>query len=63
MVADSGPGDPARTIAPGAPLRDALPLFAASDAPVWVGEDGAVKGRISPQAVCAMLARSAAVAA
>ena len=27
---------------PSAPLRDALPLFAGSDAPVWVGRDGAV---------------------
>ena len=41
---------------PEAPLRDALPLFATSDAPVWVGRDGAIEGRISPRAVCAMLA-------
>ena len=27
---------------PDAPLRDALPLFATSDAPVWVGRDGAI---------------------
>ena len=60
MSADAGPGDPGRMIAPDAPLRDALPLFAASDAPVWVGTAGAVQGRISPRAVCAMLARSAA---
>lgn len=63
MTPDAGPGDPSRMIAADAPLRDALPLFAASDAPVWVGTRGAVEGRISPQAVCAMLARSAAVAA
>jgi glycine betaine/proline transport system ATP-binding protein len=63
MTADAGPGDPGRMIAPEAPLRDALPLFASSEAPVWVGRDGAVAGRISPQAVCAMLARSAASAA
>ena len=30
MVADAGPGDPARMLAPEAPLRDALPFFAAS---------------------------------
>ena len=48
----------ARMLAPEAPLRDALPLFAASDAPVWVGRDGATAGRISPRAVCAMLART-----
>ncbi len=63
MTPDAGPGDPSRTIAPDASLRDALPLFASSDAPVWVGRDGVTTGRISPQAVCAMLARSAAVAA
>lgn len=60
MVADPGPGDPARTIAPEASLREALPYFAASDAPVWVGRDGVVTGRITPQAVCALLAPSAA---
>jgi glycine betaine/proline transport system ATP-binding protein len=62
MVADPGPGDPARMLPPGAPLRDALPMFAASDAPVWVGRDGAFEGRISPRAICAMLARTAAAA-
>jgi glycine betaine/proline transport system ATP-binding protein len=60
MTADAGPGDPARTIARETPLRDALPFFANSDAPVWVGRDGTVEGRISPRAVCAMLARTAA---
>ena len=62
MVADAGPGDPARAVAPGSALKDALPLFAGSDAPVWVVEDGAVRGRISAQAICAMLARSSAAA-
>ena len=62
MIADVGPGDPARTIAPGAALRDALPLFTHNDAPVWVTEEGVVRGRISAQAICAMLARSAAAA-
>jgi glycine betaine/proline transport system ATP-binding protein len=63
MVADPGPGDPARTIAPDASLRDALPLFATSDAPVWVGRDGVITGRITPQAICALLAPGAAAAA
>ena len=63
MAADAGPGDPARMLAPDAPLREALPLFAASDAPVWVGRDGATQGRISPRAVCAMLAETGAAAA
>ena len=63
MVADAGPGDPARTVAPESPLKDALPFFAGTDAPVWVARDGRVEGRISAQAVCAMLARSAAAAA
>jgi len=52
-----GPADPARSIAPDAPLRRALPMFAGSDAPVWVVEDGATLGRIEPAAVCALLAR------
>jgi glycine betaine/proline transport system ATP-binding protein len=63
MTPDPGPGDPARTITAETPLRDALPLFAKSDAPVWVSRDGVTEGRISPQAVCAMLARSTAAAA
>jgi glycine betaine/proline transport system ATP-binding protein len=62
MVEDAGPGDPARMLAPAAPLRDALPMFASSDAPVWVGEGGATRGRISPRAVCAMLAKTATAA-
>jgi glycine betaine/proline transport system ATP-binding protein len=63
MVPDAGPGDPARTIPPDASLREALPLFATSDDPVWVGRDGLVTGRITPQAVCALLAPGAASAA
>jgi glycine betaine/proline transport system ATP-binding protein len=62
MTADPGPGDPGRMLAPEAPLREALPLFAGSDAPVWVGRDGVAEGRISPRAVCAMLARTGAAA-
>jgi glycine betaine/proline transport system ATP-binding protein len=62
MTPDGGPGDPARMLAPDTPLRDALPLFASSDAPVWVGRDGRTEGRISPRAVCAMLARTSAAA-
>jgi glycine betaine/proline transport system ATP-binding protein len=56
MVPDPGPGDPARRLAPDAPLRDALPLFRSSDAPVWVGTETRVEGRIAPAAVCALLA-------
>lgn len=59
MVADPGPGDPARMIGPEAPLRAALPFFARSDAPVWVGAEGRVAGRITAQGVCAMLAPGA----
>ncbi len=63
MAPDDGPGDPERMISPETPLRDALPLFAVSDAPVWVGRDGTATGQISPRAVCAMLARTGAAAA
>jgi glycine betaine/proline transport system ATP-binding protein len=62
MTADTGPGDPSRMLAPETPLRDALPFFATSGAPVWVGRDGRTEGRISPRAVCAMLARTSAAA-
>ena len=58
MTEDAGPGDLSRMLDPATPLREALPLFAASDAPVWVGRDGKAEGRISPRAVCAMLART-----
>ena len=62
MSAEAGPGDPGRMLPPEAPLRDALPMFATSDAPVWVGRDGAVQGQISARAVCAMLARTGTAA-
>jgi len=62
MLADAGPGDAARRIAPEAPLRDALPFFRGSDAPVWVGTPDATLGRIDPAAVCALLARQEAAA-
>jgi glycine betaine/proline transport system ATP-binding protein len=55
MTPDAGPGDPARRIAPEAPLRAALPHFAGSDAPVWVGTEAGVEGRIEAAAVCALL--------
>ena len=61
MAPDPGPGDPARRLDPGAPLAAALPLFALSEAPVWVGTaEGPVEGRILPGAVCGLLARSVA---
>ncbi|MBA3324746.1 MAG: ATP-binding cassette domain-containing protein [Rhodobacteraceae bacterium] len=60
MTPDPGPGDPARRIAPDAPLAAALPHFRTSDAPVWVGAEGATEGRILPATVCAMLARAPA---
>ena len=59
MVADAGPGDPARMLAAGGAARATRCRSSpTSDAPVWVGRDGATEGRISPRAVCAMLARS-----
>ncbi len=60
MTPDRGPGDPSRRVASDAPLRAALPLFAASDAPVWVGEIGAIEGLILPATICALLARTPA---
>lgn len=63
MTPDGGPGDPLRRLAPEAPLAEALPLFATSEAPVWVGRpDGPVEGRILPGAVCGLLARMGSVA-
>ena len=49
------PADPNRTVTPTTPLRDTLPLFAAADAPVWVVEDGATRGTITPDAVFRVL--------
>jgi glycine betaine/proline transport system ATP-binding protein len=63
MAEDAGPAVGDRRLAPDAPLKDALPLFAASDDPVWVVQDGATVGRITPRSVYAMLARGAAVPA
>jgi glycine betaine/proline transport system ATP-binding protein len=56
MRPDTGPADPARSLAPDAPLKAALPHFAQSEAPVWVVRDGETLGRIEPAAVCALLA-------
>ena len=36
MVADGGPADLSRTVSPLSSLKEALPLFADTDAPVWV---------------------------
>ncbi|MBP7000803.1 choline ABC transporter ATP-binding protein [Amaricoccus sp.] len=62
MAPHPGPAAVGRTLAPDAPLRDALPLFAASDDPVWVIDGDAVVGRITPRAVYAVLSREAATA-
>ena len=62
MAPHAGPGDPARRLAPEAPLAEALPMFATSEAPVWVGQmGGPVEGRILPGAVCALLGRTGGV--
>lgn len=60
MTPDAGPADNGRRIRPDVPLRDALPLFQTSDAPVWVESEGAIEGRILPATVCALLARQTA---
>ena len=59
MIADAGPGRSRR----GCCRRrrrcvTRCRCSPTSDAPVWVGRDGAMQGRISPRAVCAMLART-----
>jgi glycine betaine/proline transport system ATP-binding protein len=54
--------DPARRLRPEAPLREALPLFRDSDAPIAVEDGGTVVGRVLPGAVFAMLARQAGAA-
>ena len=46
-----GPADPARSVAPETALREALPLFAAESAPVWVIEGDRTLGAVTPQAV------------
>ena len=60
MVADAGPAVPERSLAPGAPLKEALPFFAASPDPVWVVEDGATVGKITSRSVYTLLARESA---
>jgi hypothetical protein len=49
-------------LAPDAPLKEALPFFAASPDPVWVVQDGATVGKITSRAVYSLLAREAASA-
>lgn len=56
----TGPEVAGRVLAPDAPLKLALPFFAASDDPVLVVKDGGVLGAILPRAVYALLAREAA---
>ena len=51
MVADAGPAVAERSLSPDAPLKEALPFFAASPDPVWVVQDGATVGRITSRAV------------
>jgi glycine betaine/proline transport system ATP-binding protein len=60
MAADQGPGVATRALRPDAPLKDALPFFAASPDPVWVVQDGATVGRITSRAVYSLLARESA---
>ncbi len=62
MIADAGPAIEGRTVAADTPLRQALPLFALSDDPIWVTRDGAVVGRITSRGVYALLAREAPAA-
>lgn len=51
-----GPADPARSVSPKTALRDALPLFARLAGPIWVVEDGATLGEVTPGAVFSALA-------
>lgn len=60
MVADAGPAVAERSLTPGAPLKEALPFFAASPDPVWVVEDGATVGKITSRSVYTLLARESA---
>jgi glycine betaine/proline transport system ATP-binding protein len=62
MAEDGGPGVASRSLAPDAPLKEALPFFAASPDPVWVVQDGATVGKITSRAVYSLLAREAASA-
>ncbi len=49
--------DPGRQIGPDVPLREALALFASSDAPVSVMEGERLIGQILPATICRLLAR------
>jgi glycine betaine/proline transport system ATP-binding protein len=60
MTADGGPAVAERSLPPDAPLKEALPYFAASPDPVWVLEDGATVGKITSRAVYSLLARESA---
>jgi glycine betaine/proline transport system ATP-binding protein len=60
MTADGGPAVLERSLAPDAPLKDALPFFAASPDPVWVVQEGATVGKITSRSVYSLLAREAA---
>jgi glycine betaine/proline transport system ATP-binding protein len=60
MTADGGPAVGERSLPPDAPLKEALPYFAASPDPVWVLEDGATVGKITSRAVYSLLARESA---
>ena len=60
MVADAGPAVLERSLPPDAPLKEALPFFAASPDPVWVVQDGATVGKITSRSVYTLLAREAA---
>lgn len=57
MTPSAGPGDPARSLAPDAPLRAALPFFETGGAPVWIIEGGRTLGAIEPARICALLVR------
>jgi hypothetical protein len=62
MAADEGPGVAERSLPPDAPLKEALPFFAASPDPVWVVRDGATVGKITSRSVYSLLARESAEA-
>ncbi|MFO1105599.1 MAG: choline ABC transporter ATP-binding protein [Amaricoccus sp.] len=60
MAAAPGVVPNGRVLAPEAPLKLALPFFAASDDPIVVVKDGVPIGAITPRAVYALLARESA---
>src|SRR4249919_1137610 len=47
MIAHAGPAVEGRSLAPDAPLKQALPFFATSGDPVWVIENGRTVGQIT----------------